>query len=70
MKMETKIAKLIEEKGLRKGFVAKKAKISSSALSKILSGETKEPKLRVAIRLARVLGMTVEKLWGDLADEE
>jgi DNA-binding XRE family transcriptional regulator len=62
-----KIAQLIEDKGLRKGFVAKKAGISSGAMSRILSGETKEPSLRVAIRLARVLGTTVEDLWGDEA---
>ncbi|WEG14021.1 helix-turn-helix transcriptional regulator [Pullulanibacillus sp. KACC 23026] len=66
----TKIAQIIEEKGLRKGFIAQKAKISASAMSKILSGETKEPKLRVAIRLARVLNTTVEELWGHLLDEE
>jgi transcriptional regulator with XRE-family HTH domain len=60
-----KIAQTIEDKGLRKGYVAKKAGISSSAFSRILSGETKEPSLSVAIRLARVLGTTVEELWGD-----
>lgn len=59
-----KIAQMIEDRGLRKGFVAKKAQISPGALSRILSGETKEPSLQVAIRLAHVLGTTVEELWG------
>ncbi|WEG14180.1 helix-turn-helix transcriptional regulator [Pullulanibacillus sp. KACC 23026] len=66
--MGTKIAVKIAEKGLKKGFVANKAGISLSAFSKILSGETKEPKLKVAIKLARVLETSVEELWGHLVE--
>lgn len=62
-----KIAKVIEEKGLRKRFVADKCGISPGTLSKIISGETKQPSLDVAIKLARILGTTVEELWGDEA---
>ncbi|MFC6385107.1 helix-turn-helix domain-containing protein [Sporolactobacillus kofuensis] len=61
-----KIARIIEEKGLRKGFIANKCGISPGTLSKIISGETKEPSLSVAIRLARALGTTVEDLWGNM----
>lgn len=60
-----KIAKMIEDKGLRKRFVADKCGISPGTLSKIISGETKQPSLDVAINLARVLETTVEELWGE-----
>lgn len=66
--MGTKVAVKIAEKGLKKGFVANEVGISLSAFSKIISGETKEPKLSVAIKLARVLDTTVEELWGHLVE--
>jgi DNA-binding XRE family transcriptional regulator len=63
----TPIGKAIEEKGLLKNWVAKKAGIAPGTLSKIISGES-DPTLKVAIKLARVLGMNVEELWGHLVD--
>lgn len=65
----TKVEELIKQKGLLKGWVAKQAGISPSSLSKICTGETKDPRTSVAISVARVLGTTVEELWGHLADE-
>lgn len=59
-----KIAELIEQKGLKKTFVAQQAGISKGSLSNIITGKTKEPSLQVAIRLAKILGTTVEDLWG------
>nr|WP_304654780.1 helix-turn-helix transcriptional regulator [Sporolactobacillus sp. STSJ-5] len=60
-----KIARLIEQKGLKKTFVAQQVGISKGSLSNIVSGKTKEPSLHVAIKLAKVLGTTVEDLWGN-----
>ncbi|MFC0271146.1 helix-turn-helix transcriptional regulator [Metabacillus herbersteinensis] len=65
----TKVGRVIEEEGYRKGWVAKKAKIAPGTLSKIISGES-EPSLRVALKLSRVLNKTVEELWGHLIDED
>lgn len=59
-----KIAELIEKKGLKKTYVAQQVGISKGSLSNIVTGKTKEPSLQVAIRLARILGTTVEDLWG------
>lgn len=59
-----KIAELIDQKGLKKTFVAQQVGISKGSLSNIITGKTKEPSLQVAIKLARVLGTTVEELWG------
>lgn len=58
---------IIKDRGLKQSFIAEKAGISAGTLSKIVRGESM-PTLSVAIRLARVLEMTVEELWGDLID--
>lgn len=63
----TPIDKAIFESGLKKGHIAKTAGINPGTLSLIISGKS-EPTLRVALRLARVLGKTVEELWGYLEE--
>lgn len=65
----TKIAIRIAELGYKKGEVAAKAEITRGTLTLIIKGESL-PSLPVAIRLARVLGTTVEELWGDVADKK
>lgn len=62
----TKVEEVIIKKGYRKGWVAEQAGISPSSLSKICSGETKDPKTSVSLSLAKVLGVTVEELFGEL----
>lgn len=65
--METKLAKIIKERGLKQGFIAEKAEVSRGAFSLIVRGKS-VPTLPVAIKIARVLNETVESLWGDLVD--
>lgn len=65
--MEIKLQMIIKDRGLKQSFIAEKAGISPGALSKIVRGESM-PTLPVALRLARVLELTVEELWGDLVD--
>ncbi len=65
--METKLKKIIEERGLKQGFIAKKAGISRGTLSLIVRGKSM-PTLPVAIKIARVLEMTVEELWGEIVE--
>lgn len=60
-----KLAGRIAELGLKKQDVAAQVGISRSAMSGLMTGKTKQPSLIVAIRLARVLGTTVEELFGD-----
>ncbi|PAD67038.1 hypothetical protein CHH83_20955 [Bacillus sp. 7586-K] len=67
--MTTKVEEAIIEKGLRKGWVAEKAGISPGSLSKICSGETKDPKTSVSLAIAKVLNMSVEELFGDLVKD-
>jgi DNA-binding XRE family transcriptional regulator len=65
--METNLQRIIKERGLKQAFIAEKADVSPGALSKIVRGESL-PTLPVAIRIARVLGETVEELWGYLVE--
>ncbi|MBM4762691.1 helix-turn-helix domain-containing protein [Bacillus sp. B15-48] len=67
--METKLEKIIKERGLKKGFIAEKAGLSRSAFSLVCSGKS-VPTLLAAIRIARVLNTTVEELWGNLIEHD
>lgn len=57
-----KLEKVIEEKGLKKAYVARKAGISPGLLSKYLSGERK-PKLNTAKKLADLLELSIEEIF-------
>lgn len=61
----TLIEKKIQDKGLKKQWIAKKVGIAPYTLSRIVKGES-VPELRTAIKLARLLETTVEELWGHL----
>jgi DNA-binding XRE family transcriptional regulator len=63
------LAKLIEDRMLKKGKIAKRVGIAPQTFSKIVKGES-VPTLIVALRLAKVLEMSVEHLWGHLIEEE
>jgi DNA-binding XRE family transcriptional regulator len=61
--METKLKRILVERGLKQGFIAQKAGLTPGALSLIVRGKSL-PTLPVAIRIARSLEETVESLWG------
>jgi DNA-binding XRE family transcriptional regulator len=65
-----RLSELINEKGLKKTWVAEQVGIAPGTLSKIISGETRAPELTKALKLARVLETTVEDLWGHLIEEK
>jgi DNA-binding XRE family transcriptional regulator len=65
----TPLDKLIEDRMLKKGKIAEKVGIAPQTLSKIVKGES-IPTLKVALKLAKVLEMSVEHLWGHLIEEE
>lgn len=62
-----KLNEVIKERGLKKKWVAEQAHISPSTLSNLLKGG--EPEIKTALRLAKVLGKSVEELWGHLKEE-
>lgn len=53
------LARIIRERGFRKGFVAERASISQSALSDILAGRRKFSAY-YAVQLARALDVPIE----------
>ena len=57
-----KLEKIIEDKGLKKSYVARKIGISPGLLSKYLSGERK-PKLDTAKKLADILECSIEDIF-------
>ena len=59
-----KLGKLIEDKGLKKSYIARKIGISPGLLSKCLSGERK-PKLDTAKKLADILKCSIEDIFFD-----
>ena len=59
-----KLGKLIEDKGLKKSYIARKVGISPGLLSKYLSGERK-PKLDTAKKLADILECSIEDIFFD-----
>ncbi len=58
----TKLDKLIEEKGLKKSYIAHKIGISPGLLSKYISGERK-PKLDTAKKLSEILECSIEDIF-------
>lgn len=65
--METKLQRIIKERGLKQNFIAGKAGIAPGTLSKIVRGES-VPTLHVGIKIARAVDETVESLWGELIE--
>lgn len=65
--METKLKKILVERGIKQGFIAEKAGLTPGAFSLIVRGKS-FPTLPVAIRIARSLDETVESLWGYMVE--
>lgn len=59
---ETKLKKLLKQRGLKQEWLAKEARIGATALSRIVQGKA-SPSLRNALRIAKALGVSVEDIW-------
>lgn len=57
----TPLARLIEERGLRKGWVAARLGMDASAMSRLLAGR-RELRLEEAIKAAELFGVDVREL--------
>ncbi|MGG0006789.1 helix-turn-helix transcriptional regulator [Bacillus tropicus] len=67
--MKSRLKEILDERGIKYSFVAKKANIASSTMSALVKGGL--PTLPVAYRIARVLEMKLEDIWieEDLKDK-
>lgn len=63
------IKRIIESKGLKQGFVAKKAGLSSKDLSNIINGR-KIIRDKTILALSLALNVTPNELFGIVSDEE
>jgi putative transcriptional regulator len=61
MEIRSILNNLIDEQGLKKGYVAKAAEINPATLTAILKGAI--PTLPVALRIAEVMGKRVDEIW-------
>lgn len=59
--MRSQLKQILDEKGIKYGYIAKKANISNSAMTNLLKGGL--PSLPVAYRIARALEMKLEDIW-------
>ena len=59
---------VLEEKEVTQKSLAKKAGVTASTMCKYVNGD-REPGVRTAIRMARMLGVTVEELFGGDVDD-
>lgn len=67
--METNLGRIIQERGLKKTWVAQQANVSYAAFSSLLNGKS-EPTLRTARKIARVLNISVDDIWPEDPKEE
>ena len=64
----TPLESILQERGIKKTWLAKKVGVSNGTMTRLCSGESK-PTIDVALKIARVLGTSIEELWGHLIDE-
>ncbi|MGH1047651.1 helix-turn-helix transcriptional regulator [Bacillus mycoides] len=59
--MKSRLKEILDSRGMKYSFVAKKANIASSTMSALVKGGL--PTLPVAYRIAKVLDMRLEDIW-------
>ncbi len=59
--LESRLKEILDERGLKYGFVAKKANITNATMTNLIKGSI--PTLPVAYRIARTLEMKLEDIW-------
>jgi len=62
MELECRLKEILDSRGMKQTFLAKKVGISNGTLSLIVRGKS-VPTLPVALRIAEELGMKVEDIW-------
>jgi putative transcriptional regulator len=62
MELICRLEDLINERGLKKGYIAEKAGISKTTLTSLMKNRTL-PTLPVAIRIAEIMELRIEEIW-------
>jgi len=64
--MQNRLAKILDERGIKKTWLARKLGINRNTLAAMIAGST--PPLDRAYRTARILGLTVYDIWPDIKE--
>lgn len=59
--MRSRLKEILDSKGFKYSFVAKKASISNSTMTNLIKGAT--PTLPVAYRISKFLELHIEDIW-------
>lgn len=65
----TPLKQMLQERGVKNKWLAQQIGVEESAISQIANNKRK-PGISTAIRIARTMETTVEKLFGYIADED
>ena len=66
--MTNRLKEILNEKGLTQAYLAWRTGYPECAVSKWCTG-TRTPTIKTALKIAKVLGVSVEYIWGDLEDD-
>lgn len=61
MIVKSKLADILNDRGIKQKFVSDKAEIGRNTVSEMVKGHT--PSLGSALKVAKVLGVSVEDIW-------
>lgn len=70
MRLDEKLRKHMQLKGLNQQMLARVSGVSDSEVSRILTGKSNNPGLENALRLARAVGVSLDYLADDSIDDE
>lgn len=62
--MENNLQKILDEQGRKYGWLAEQVGINRNTVTNLINGA--EPKLKVAYRIAKVLGVSIYDIWPDI----
>lgn len=65
MEIQSRLKVIFAERNIRQNVFAEKVGVSKTALNQLVNGSTL-PTLKVAYRIAKELGLTVEGIWVEI----
>ncbi|WP_366160529.1 helix-turn-helix transcriptional regulator [Bacillus infantis] len=67
--MYCKLKEILKEQGRKQSWLCSEVGISDTAMSQICNNKS-EPKLKVALKISKAVGVPVEEIWLEPAPEE
>lgn len=67
-KLQCKLKEILVDQGRSQKWLCEKVDLSNTSMSLIVNGET-EPRLKIALRISKVVGVPVEVIWWEDVDK-